>query len=333
MRTEFSAVHTSGVRNFRVGFALCLVALLFACSGPSPAGPVSVQQDPNGALYGTWAFDGSNWAQLAPNSEAKTLGPREQLFYSAALGGLIDMDGTKWSGGAWVSDGKGPILAPLESGQVTIDEANGQLLRFDPVAKTIWAWSDRGWTSVLPATQWPATNSMSGGSHINVGAVAYDPARKVVLMLSCCSPEAAGLETTNWRTSSWDGMSLTEVSESKDVVAQFLVPDGLGHMLGFGFAGPFSWDGKNWSALKAEASLPVGVQAIGADPAHRQIIAIGIASSGLETWAWRDGAWALIRTAKSPPAGGVISNLAYDPVLPGFVLTELPFAGCCANLP
>lgn len=313
----------------RVNVAICFatVQLLLTSCGPSP---VTDQADPNIARYGTWSWDGSKWSQLAPTNQGKTL-YADQLFYSATLGGLINVNGTRWNGSSWIrNDIAFSLPAPTDDlpASMVVDEADGQLLFMDPKASTMWAWSHGSWTSVVSPSQWPMANAVSGPSNgINVGAVAYDPARHVVLMLSCCSPEAAAQDSAIWRTSAWDGHTLRKVSESLDLVGDYLVPDGRGRMLAFGPKG-FSWDGRSWIPLPSESELPDGVDSMAADPAHQQIVAVGQG----RTWRWQKGTWVLIRSADSPPIGAM-SNLVYDPKLRGFVVTVLPYDCCLANLP
>ena len=260
-----------------------MVLLVTSCG----SSPVDDQKDPNTARYGTWSWDGSKWSQLARTNAGKTVYP-DQLFYAASVGGLINVKGTRWNGAEWVgNDIAFSLPEPTNDlpASMVVDEANSQLLFFDSNARTIWAWSRGGWTRVLPPSQWPPANSLSsplGG--IRVGAIAYDPTRHVVLMLSCCSPEVSAPESAIWRTSAWDGRALRKVSESPNLVGNYLVPDGLGHMLAFGPKG-FIWDGKGWAPLPSESALPDGVESVAADPAHRQIVAVGQGRS----WRWHNG--------------------------------------------
>jgi hypothetical protein len=313
----------------RVTIVICLVLVVMVLSscGPSSA---SEPIDPNIGRYGTWSWDGSKWSELAPISHGKTW-YADQLFYSADLGGLINLNGTRWNGTAWAVNEIAfslPVQTNDLPASMVVDEANGQLLFMAPKVSQMFAWSQGSWTSVVSPSQWPTANALSaplGG--IRVGAVAYDPKHHVVLMLSCCSPETAALDRAIWRTSAWDGHTMIKVSESLDLVGNFLVPDGRGDMLAFGPKG-FSWDGRDWTPLPAESALPAGVESIAADPAHQQIIAVGQG----RTWLWHAGTWDLIQTADAPPKGAM-SNVVYDPILPGFVVTVLAVECCMANLP
>jgi hypothetical protein len=301
---------------------LAVCTLLITACGFATA---CTQTAPNSGQYGTWRWDGSNWSQLANTSQGTTF-LADQLFYSVALGGLINMNGTKWSGTGWAKNVGGPTLPRAAGNQKTaivLDEANGQLLFLDPNASTMWAWSAGSWIPVVLPAQWPTARYLSSGG------VAYDPYRQMVVIVSCCS--AGTLET-----SVWDGHAIRARATNGGLQcpSQYLiVPDGRGHMLALGqddVGGPtksFSWDGEAWSAMTSAATLPQGVVSVAYDFGNDQILAVGgDDGKNFHTWRWHENAWQLIATTDSPP-GGRISNLVYDPLSPGFLITVLPAAG------
>jgi hypothetical protein len=210
---------------------------------------------------------------------------------------------------------------------MVLDDANGQLLFLDPNASTMWGWSEGSWIPVVSPAQWPEARYLSSGG------VAYDPDRQMVLIVSCCS---AGYS----ETSGWDGHAITRLAINRGLprLSQFLiVPDGRGHMLAFAQdsvrGSPtegFSWDGKAWSPMPVATTLPNGVTSMAFDSASQQILAIGSDGRNSHTWRWQEDAWHIIPTTSSPP-GGRISNLVYDPLLQGFVITVLP-ADCLCGI-
>ena len=218
---------------------------------------------------------------------------------------------------------KGPTRPPGDYSQQTalvVDEANGQLLFFDPVGKAMLVWSAGTWVPALSPTSWPAIGSLSSGG------VAYDPDRHEVLIVTSGAPD---LETLTWNGHAFVTLSShSGLPDSKF----FLVPDGRGHMFAFGqddVGGPTSsasWDGKAWSLLSSAATLPPQVDSVAFDPAHQVVLAVGSGYDGIfHTWRWQANSWKPIATTLSPPVGRV-SNLAYDPVLSSFVITVLPAA-------
>jgi hypothetical protein len=306
----------------KLWFPVCLL-LITACG----LGGAGSQSDPNNARYGTWLWDGSSWTQLAKTTEGKTFFAH-QLLYSVALGGLIDMNGTKWNGSGWVKNEISPTRPPgnyaypYQPTALVVDEANGQLLFFNPTEKAMLAWSVGSWAPVVTPAEWPDIGALGSGG------VAYDPDRQEVLIVTYRSGDLV--------TSVWNGHAIiTRARNSGLLLSRFLiVPDGHGHMLAFGqddARGPtrsFSWDGKAWSPLTSAATLPRYVDSVAFDSAHQQILAVGSDDNGRisHTWRFQKSAWQVIATTSSPP-GGRISTLIYDPVLRGFVITVVPAAG------
>ena len=108
------------LRNFLLLLAVCGL-LTTACLGGNGG---------HSTTYGTWSWDGSRWTQLAVTNQGKTL-IADRLFYSTALGGLIDMNGTMWNGSSWVKSDSVPTPAPVGDGNqetsYVLDEATGEL--------------------------------------------------------------------------------------------------------------------------------------------------------------------------------------------------------------
>jgi hypothetical protein len=293
------------------------------------AGPASASR------YGTWVWNGSSWTQLTvANEDPAFLG--EQLVYAPALGGLISLyqppdpftgsligGGTKWDGSAWIVNSQGPGRAPYpllnstESSQPTAivwDATHNQLLFLDPNTSTMWVWRNGAWQVVVPPSSWPDAR------YLGPGGMAYDANRQEVLIFTDIPREL-------WV---WNGQTVaTQItSDSAPSIPSHWVSDSLGHLLGFATSDAVSWDGKDWSALSQSAVLPDGAQ-VASDTTHQQIYAVSVDNSRI--WRWDDGTWQLLHTRSSPPAGAT-SNLIYDPMVPGFVLTVQPQEGI-ANLP
>lgn len=296
--------------------------------------------DPDAGRYGTWVWNGTTWSLLEASTETVPrwggLPSTESLLYGKPLGGLVDLDGTKWDGHKWVSNDAFPswplgrpkdwIGLPVVGGAVVVDEAHDQLLILDSLTQSMWGWSEGAWKSLLSLEQWPEARQ--------VRAVAYDPYRKDVVMLFCCKPEELGEET--WV---WDGHALTRMPQLQDgqggpliKVASgrlSIVSDGNMHILAFGES-TFSWNGESWSSL-GSAPLPGSDNKASLltyasptyDPSSGQLIAISTDNDIFRTWLWEEGAWKSIPAGSSPPGKAAISNLVNDSELGGLVLTAL----------
>ena len=307
------------LRNFLLLLAVCGL-LTTACLGGNGG---------HSTTYGTWSWDGSRWTQLAVTNQGKTL-IADRLFYSTALGGLIDMNGTMWNGSGWVKSDSVPTPAPVGDGNqetsYVLDEATGELLFLDPNARTMWTWSVHGWGRVVSPSDWPEDR------YLNSGGVAYDPYALQVLLVT-----ESGFEA---ETSRWDGTRLQVLERVSQLphATLLIVPDGEGHMMAFGQddsggspTSGFLWDGKTWSVLPATSRLPRGVVSIAFNSPDQEIVAVGSDDgANFRTWRWHQTAWQLVATTSSPP-DGKISNLVYDPALRGFVVTVLP-ADCVCGL-
>jgi hypothetical protein len=276
--------------------------------------------------YGTWFWGGSSWTRLAPASQDKAF-YADQLVYSAALGGLININGTKWSGSGWVRNEAGPTpppgkyLYPFQPTALVLDEARDQLLFFDPAEHAMLGWSAGNWIPLVSPEIWPQIGSLG------FGGVGYDLDRRVILMLTFRNLE---LETLAWNGHSFDVLA----SHSGLPLSEFLiVHDSRGQMLAFGqdsVGGPtssFSWDGNAWSPLGPAAKLPPQVDSVAYDTTRQELIAVGSGYDGIfHTWRWQNGSWRPVQSSPSPSTGRV-SNLVYDPELKGLVVTVLPSIG------
>lgn len=318
-------------RMSKLGRGLCVAALILACCGDSSTSP-------DNPLFGTWLWNGSSWTQLARSSgsEAKIapwFSGGENLTYWKDFGGLVDADGTYWSGSMWVASAvtypasptPSPIAdqetgsAPGEPTALVLDVGRNQLLFLDPNSQTMSAWSNGTWKEVVSPAQWPKARYLRG--------VAYDPARQEVVILTCCDVAGPG---PGPQTSIWTGKALIQAPGLPSGNGYKLVPDGNGHMLAFGDSDGFSWDGHAWSALGGVAGLPGngGVSAV-RDDTHGEILAVGQSnnSNTIGVWQWQDGKWHAITAKLSPPGGCHVSNPVYDPELLGIVITDL-WADC-----
>jgi hypothetical protein len=241
--------------------AMALTAALVGCE--STAEPVTapvnmpVSEDP--ARYGTWAWDGSTWTQLAPTSFGEHNRGGELypagLDYWNGLGGLIALawpfpfdpadwaNVEMWNGSGWVRDDAFPSappnvgdLAPSAGrlgARLIFDQANDQLAFFDPNVQTIWVWSHGTWVAVVSPERWPLPKAFE------VHSAAYDPYRQEVLILMCCQPASGPVDDSKPcsygpcnETWAWNGHALTQLSPTlipNDI--NYLVPDSSGHML------------------------------------------------------------------------------------------------------
>jgi hypothetical protein len=308
----------------KVAFAAGILATVFmtACGQTVP-------RDFDGGANGTWAWNGWTWTKLSANSQGLN------LRYWKDFGGLISIDSstnwgaTRWNGSDWVPDDAFPGPPPHGSDIAfgipipVLDEANDQLLSIDQGVRTIWAWSHGTWAVVLSPTQWPNVSRMSG--------FVYDPYRKELVSLAWKDPQEQDAEI--W---AWDGRALRQLSPVTFPLSQWdfrqLVPDDAGHMLALGRNKGFSWDGKEWSRLGSgfcpTSSVDLGQVDMAYDIVHKELIAIGTGSDGrVRTWDWEQAGWIPLSPASAPSGG--LSSLAYDPELPGLVLTTFPIGDCC----
>jgi len=207
---------------------------------------------------------------------------------------------------------------------LVVDEANDQLILLDPNLGTLSVWSKGSWVTMVSRGQWVVANV--------IRAITYDPAHKEVVILACCQT-SGGLDA--W---TWSGRTMAQLpTEPGYFGGQMggelqirMAQDGDGHLLVIGSesSGGYSWDGTSWTNLGPGAALPEYTFDMAYDAAHRQLIAVGYAH-GFHTWQWEHGRWKLMATPSSPPtwgSDGNISNLVYDPDLPGVILTDLQSA-------
>jgi hypothetical protein len=312
-----------GMRTVRL--ASCTAALLLTACGGSTTVQIDISR------YGTWLWNGSSWSQLAhvSGSEATTaqgFGSAETLGYWSALGGLVDSDGTRWDGSAWVANAS-PYptpdaaqvpdqysgSAPGERTAMVLDEAENQLVFFDPNSETLSIWSHGAWKQVVSPAQWPKARFLRGA--------AYDPAHHEVLFLTCCEVGGPGAATETW---AWTGQAFVQRPALPDSGGFELVADGQGHLLAFGSSAAFSWDGQSWTSLTSHAALPKGAVDVVRDIGHDQIAAFVLYDSPIGVWLWKGGKWQSATTTPSPPGNCDVSNPVYDPELSGIVITNLP---------
>ncbi|HEV2035430.1 MAG TPA: hypothetical protein VGU71_14760 [Candidatus Dormibacteraeota bacterium] len=312
-----------------------LAALVMTACGQSLDSEYAAAAAADAGRYGTWAWNGSSWSRLGPVPDGFT-GGYAVLRYWKDFGGLIataatGWGATKWNGVSWVAAEAFPSPPPYEdaspssathwpSSALFLDEANSRLVVIDSNAKTIRAWSGGAWVLIVSPKDWP--KRWPNGTKI--GNVTYDPYRRELLILS------SGDTSKTWALK---GSSLVELSDwPGQGWSCSLVPDGADHMLAFCSRGVYSWDGKDWSKLDSvtdycpKSSVHIASVTMAYDVAHKQLIAVGSDGSGrFHSWHWQQGNWQHLSTKSAPPGTGDISNLVYDPELPGLVLTDTFF--------
>jgi hypothetical protein len=335
---------------------LALALILSACSPSANNGDSDLTAAaPTSADYGTWAWDGTNWRQLTrklPNTFMRNPSPGltniAQLAFWPEFGGLIAINASTcnefalqpascqasfwkaslWNGTDWVADDKFPSPPPNADARthkplLAWDEALGQLLDIDSDSKTIWLWSAGTWVAVVTPTAWQQAWN-NGGPR----SVVYDPYRQQELLLTGPDPDTV-------QTWTWDGKKLINLSSSPPYpdACGSLFPDGTRLVLAFCYAQILSWDGRAWSVVRGasdvnpdcpDASFSVPFVEMGFDAAHRQLVTVGPDedTGTFHTWIWQSQHSKLVRTETRPPAQGFMSNLVFDPALPGLVLAE-----------
>ena len=164
----------------------------------------------NGAVAGTWTWDGSTWTQLFPKTRPS---PRfgASMAYDAATGNMVLFGGIAggdrgvkgdtwtWNGSTWTK--QAPASSPPVRFEATMayDAATGNVVLFGGTARhgalgDTWTWDGTTWTQQHPAaspppgsarrwlmTRLPATWSCrrrNGGSwrHLDLGRHHLDPA-------------------------------------------------------------------------------------------------------------------------------------------------------------
>jgi hypothetical protein len=149
-----------------------------------------------------------------------------------------------------------------------------------------WSWDGSRWTELHPATSPPP---------LTAALMAYDPARRVVVLTGGETAHASG----------------TEVSPNQTT---------------------WTWDGSGWTSRPNAPTPPSsGEAALAADDASSQLVLVTAAAGcgGTDTWLWHLDAWEEVHPIASPPPGH-IDGLAYDTETENLLLLLGP-TGCAGG--
>ncbi len=249
------------------------------------------------SFQGTWSWNGSQWAVLAPASS-----PSARAFTQTAY-----------------------------------DPATHQLVLFGGQDNTAfyggtYLWDGSNWSKALAAS---ATDTATTPSNRAFGAIAYDPASQQLVLFggqydTANGPVAYG-GTWTWNGSTWSKLA-PATSPSARYGASMAYDAATGTLVLFGgttgqpgsFGGTWSWNGTTWAKLSSSGPSPRFGASMVYDPALGQVLLFGgttesVGNTGTisypmygGTWAWDGSAWAKLAPAASP-ASRFAAAMAYDP--------------------
>jgi hypothetical protein len=187
------------------------------------------------------------------------------------------------------------------------------LLRDSPVPRhgtvvyyrDTWVWNGTDWTQRDPA-QAPSERS----SH----AMAYDAARKQIVLFGGLSPAGKSLDDTwVWDGTNWKKMNPVNIPPARSSAAMAYDPNhrqivmfGGMDMNGiparhFAFGDTWFWDGTNWAKAEPTGALPESRSGAGIDydPSHGRLVlfsgyvfnSTGTGSPAFDSWTWDGSHW------------------------------------------
>jgi hypothetical protein len=199
----------------------------------------------------------------------------------------------------------------LVSPRMVDDEAESVVLMFGiapggaPVTET---WDGQRWTYRQSAASPPASEGV---------ALAYDSARKVVVLFGGTVDGSPSAQTWTWQGGSWTQQHPStspppraEAGAAFDPVSRMVLLFG-GCCSGEQYApsllsDTWAWDGTNWSQLHPSASPPArqGASLVD-DPGRHRLLLFGGSLQGkttqsAEAWAWDGKQWTGLQPARSP---------------------------------
>jgi hypothetical protein len=181
-----------------------------------------------------------------------------------------------------------------------------------------WTWDGGTWTKRQPA---------GSPEPRREAAIAYDPARKLVILYGLYTTNSGyGSDTWIWNGTAWTRVSETPLVNRYGQSAAFDENTQRILLLTANAAGDsetWTWDGGAWRAETPKTSPPGRTDAgMAFDPVSRRVIVFGgYGNDGKvrnDTWAWDGSNWTLRSPSVSPPPrarGAMTSFVAKNQIL------------------
>ena len=289
----------------------------------------------SGVYQDTWAWNGSDWAQLAtavspPGRQGAAMaydeGHRQVVLFGGATESSLEFNDT-WlftnpQGDQWTQAQPAAMPNATFDYAWAYDPRNMQTVLFEGSSQThfgyaeTWVWDGAAWTQKTPA------NSPPGGYW---GSMADDG--QELIFFGGFNLPAAAFSNDTW---AWDGTNWTLKSPATRPPARRsagLVYDKL-HQRTVLFGGRDSngnylsdtwvWDGSNWTQMLPAASPPGAVSLAMAYDDQRQNVVLfnGFVNAAQPsgTWIWDGSNWTRQSPAATPPPRTSVDSgtLAYD---------------------
>ena len=244
----------------------------------------------------TWSWDGKAWTQLHPAHHPGALSgqlmaydeARRQVVLFGGVNGFfahsaIAGDTWTWDGLDWTLRASvGPKALSRQA--MAFDPSFGKVILFGGNFLTkewsdeTWAWDGQTWTQLMPALR-PTPRSGI--------AIAWDPARRALLMFGGAANGGAGLEGgiplgDTWTFSGGTWTKLAPVMTPTARADATMASDAGKKLILFGgSACPFrgetwAWDGTTWKLLHPSPSpAPRTLAAMAGDPGSHAVVLFG----------------------------------------------------------
>jgi hypothetical protein len=272
----------------------------------------------------TWAWNGSNWAQLTPDNSPSArvnaslaLNPSNGqliLFGGFNSGGYLN-DTWTWNGSNWILLTPDNVPSARVASVLAFDAANERLILFggsneNGYLDDTWIWNDITWTQLTPANSPPPRDAAS---------MAFDSLASRLILFG--GQNSNGYLDDTW---AWNGVTWAQpftspspryaASMAFDSLASQLILFGGQNSNGY-LDETWIWNSTTWTQLTPTISPSARYGASMAfDAATDQLILFGgLDDNGLlnDTWIWNGSNWILL-TPTTLPSARYAASLAFD---------------------
>jgi hypothetical protein len=259
-------------------------------------------------LGDTWAWTGTSWTQLSPQTSPGIL-YNSAMAYDQATNTTVLFGGrgtdSQYVTGTWLWNGTTWSLAtptssppPRDGGNLAYDAVHGKVVLWGGCCTTndapytdTWTWDGTNWQQQNPTTSPPASANAS---------MAFDATTSTVVLLT---PTSTGASTWTWDGANWTQQASATTPPDGGALAY----DGSSALVLFQVDGTtWTWTANGW-AEQAPASSPSARNqaAMGYDPGTQQIVLFGGAADGVpqnDAWSWTGTTWLSTNPPPQPTA-------------------------------
>jgi hypothetical protein len=293
----------------------------------------------SGLMSDTWEWDGTTWSRRAVDGPAArylhgmaydSLRGKTVLYGGASTTTSLLADTWEWDGKSWAEIGvTGPPARCKHA--MAFDESRGVVLSTFGTNTDVpyitstsfngtWAYDGTSW-SLLSADQ-----NIARYDH----AIAYDPARRVIVMHGGVVARLTGSGADTWE---WNGSAWTQIAAPVSLLrARHVMAYDAGRNTISVFGGSTlrrsfftnnvvqEYDGSAWSARGETGQGPSQIGAYALDAARNELVLFGRASGSTpfnQTWTW-DGRQFRLKATGGPSLDSFA--MVYDPLRTNVVL-------------